>query len=200
MNSTAKTVLIAATLIGGMAATAVQAMPPHAGRTCGHGQHRPGSEARINHLAERLELSAEQRERVRAIVDKARPAMRAVRDKMQDNRQALRALMQQDKAGEAANALNLEAGRTSEASRATISARGPRLDPIGDAELRRLADARGKLVAEMTVLRARMKSDIHAVLTPEQRDKLKQHSEQRRRVSSGPSPAGASPESTGLGT
>jgi len=79
-------------------------------------------------------------------------------------------------------------------------ARGPRLDPIGDAELRRLADARGKLVAEMTVLRARMKSDIHAVLTPEQRDKLKQHSEQRRRVSSGPSPAGASPESTGLGT
>ncbi len=168
MNSTAKTVLIAATLIGGMAATAAQAMPPHAGRTCGHGQHRFGSEARINHLAERLELSAEQRDRVRAIVDKARPAMRAVRDKMRDNRQALRALIQQDKAG--------------------------------DADIRKLADARGKLVAEMTVLRARVKSDIHAVLTPEQRDKLKQHSEQRRRVSSGPSPAGASPESTGLGT
>ena len=166
MNSTVKSVLIAATLIGSVVATTA-----HAGMGCGHerhGQRGMDSDHRINRMADRLELSAEQRDKVRAIADKSRPALRAVHDKMQENRKSMRALMQQEKPA--------------------------------DAELRKLADARGKLVAEMTVLRARMKSDIHAVLTPEQRDKLKQHSEQRRRVSSGPSPAGASPESTGLGT
>lgn len=164
MNSTVKTVLIAATLIGSVAATAA-----HAGKGSGkehHGQRGFDSEQRINRMADRLELSTEQRDKVRAIADKSRPALRTVHDKMRDNRQAMRVLMQQEKPTEA--------------------------------EVRKLADVRGKLVAEMTVLRARMKSDIHAVLTPEQRDKLKQHSEQRRRHSSGLSPAGASPGSSGL--
>ncbi len=162
MNSTVKTVLIAATLIGSVAATAA-----HAGRGCDkehHGHRGSDSEHRINRLADRLELSAEQRDQVRAIADKSRPALRAVHDKMQENRKSMRALMQQEK--------------------------------VNDSDIRKLADARGKLVAEMTVLRARMKSDIHAVLTPEQRDKLKQHSEHRRR-SSGLSPAGTSPGSSG---
>ena len=164
MNSTVKTVLIAATLIGSVAATAA-----HAGKGCGkehHGQRGSDSEHRINRMADRLGLSAEQRDKVRAIADKSRPALRAVHDKMRDNRQAMRTLMQQEKAG--------------------------------DADIRKLADARGKLVAEMTVLRARMKSEVHAVLTPAQRDKLKQHSEQRRHHSSGLSPAGAHPGSSGL--
>lgn len=164
MNSTVKTVLIAATLIGSMAATAA-----HAGKSCGkehHGQRGFDSEQRINRMADRLELSAEQRDKVRAIADKSRPALRAVHDKMRDNRQAMRTLMQQEKAG--------------------------------DSDIRKLAEARGKLVAEMTVLRARMKSEVHAVLTPAQRDKLKQHSEQRRRLSSGSTPAGTNPGSSGL--
>lgn len=151
MNNTIKTTLIAATLIGSLAATAA-----HAGKGCGkdhHGLRGLDSEHRINRLADRLELSTEQRDKVRAIADKSRPAVRAVHDKMRDNRQAMHVLMQQEKPTEA--------------------------------EVRKLADVRGKLVAEMTVLRVRMKSDIHAVLTPEQRDKLKQHSEQRRRHASG---------------
>lgn len=180
MNSTVKSVLIAA-LVGGLTATAA-----HAGKGCGMDHHRHrgfDSEQRINRLADRLELSAEQRDKVRAIVDKSRPALRAVHDKMRDNRKAMHALMQEEKVSEAANAPSM--------------ARGPRLDPIRDSDIRKLADARGKLVAEMTVLRARMKSDIHAVLTPEQRDKLKQHSEQHRRHSSGLSPAGTGPGSPG---
>lgn len=165
MKMTTRKILLATAVIGMMTATAAQAMPPHGGQGCGSGHRGFGSEARINRLADKLDLAPGQRERVRGIVDKARPGLRAVHDKMQDNRKAMRALMQQDK--------------------------------VSEAELRQLANARGQLVAEMTVQRARMKSDIRAVLTPEQRDKLKQHFEQRHRVSSGPSPAGSNPEPSG---
>jgi protein CpxP len=158
MKRLTRTALLATTLIAGLVATAAQA-----GGGCQR-HHDIGSEARINRLAEHLELSAAQRDKVRAIVDQSRPAMRAVHDKMRDNRQAMRALMQQEKPA--------------------------------DNEIRRLAEARGKLVAEMAVLRARMKSDIHAVLTPEQRDKLKQHMEQRR-SRHGHSPAEATPGTAG---
>jgi len=162
MNTTAKKVLIATALIGGLAATAVQAMPSkYAGKHCGydgHGHRSFDSEKRIDRMAKRLDLTPQQRDQVRAIVDKSRPALRVLRDKMHDNRKATRALMQQDNAREA--------------------------------DIRKLANERGKLVSEMIVLRTRMQQDIRGVLTAEQRDKLKQHYEHRRRSSANPSPAG----------
>lgn len=97
-----------------------------------------GSEMRIEHMTEALGLTAEQRDKVRAVVDKNRPQMRALHDQMTDTRKQLQALMQQGGAK--------------------------------DADLRKAADAQGKLMADMIVQRHKLRGEIEAVLTPEQRE------------------------------
>jgi Spy/CpxP family protein refolding chaperone len=156
MRKSIKTVLFATTLVAGIGGAVAYAMPP-GGEACarGHGaefgRHGMDSERRIDRMSETLGLSAEQRSKVREIVDKARPAARELRDKLSDNRKQLWALMQQDKPNEG--------------------------------EVRKLADSQGKLVADMIVQRTRMQSQIRAVLTPEQRDALKQRFGRRGPVS-----------------
>jgi Spy/CpxP family protein refolding chaperone len=152
MNRSIKTLLIAAAVAGGVAATAVYAAPPGGG--CGYGNYGAGfgpgmggrggmdSEVHVDRLAARLDLSTEQRDQVRAIVDKARPETRALRDKLTDNRQQLHALMRQGNAKES--------------------------------EIRKLAEAQGKLQADMMVQRAKVHNAINAVLTPEQREQFQQ--------------------------
>jgi len=153
MNRSIKTLLIAAAVAGGVAATAVYAAPPGGG-ACGYGNYGAGfgpgmggrggmdPEAHVDRLAARLDLSTEQRDQVRAIVDKARPETRALRDKLTDNRQQLHALMRQGNAKEA--------------------------------DVRKLADAQGKLKADMIVQRSKVHNAINAVLTPEQREQFQQ--------------------------
>ena len=148
MKKSIKVMLLATTLAGGIGAGLVYAMPPGGGESCAHGRgmgfgrHGMGSEMRIDRMSEFLGLSTEQRNQMRAIVDKARPQSRDLRDKLRDNHQQLRTLMQQDR---------------------------PK-----DSEVRKLADAQGKLIADQIVQRTRMQSEIRAVLTPEQREKLQQ--------------------------
>ncbi len=115
----------------------------------GYGPQRFDPEVRIERMAEALDLTTEQRDKVRAIVDKLRPQVRELRDKLTDNRKQLRALAQQGNAKEA--------------------------------DVRKLADAQGKLVADMIVQRTKVHNEIHAVLTPEQREKLQQRFERRGR-------------------
>jgi Spy/CpxP family protein refolding chaperone len=152
MNRTTKTLLLAATLAGGLATAAAYAVPPAAGPCGGYGARGagfggPGMGAgmgpggRIERMADMLDLTKEQRDKVRAIVDKARPETRALRDKLTDNRKQLQAATQQG-------------GK--------------------DAEVRKLADAQGKLMADMIVLRTRVHGEISAVLTPAQREQLEQ--------------------------
>lgn len=152
MNRSIKTLLIAAAVAGGVAATAAYAAPPGGG--CGYGNYGAGfgpgmggrggmdPEIRVDRLAARLDLSAEQREQVRAIVDKAQPEALALRDKLGDNRQQLQALMRQGDAKES--------------------------------EIRKLAEAQGKLHTDMIVQRTKLHSAIDAVLTPEQREQFRQ--------------------------
>ena len=148
MKKSIKTLALATALAGSIGAGLVYAMPPGGGESCGHGRgvsfgrHAMGSEMRIDRMSETFGLSPEQRNQVRAIVDKARPQARDLRDKLRDNHQQLRALMQQD---------------------------SPK-----DSDVRKLADAQGKLIADQIVQRTRMQSEIRAVLTPEQREKLQQ--------------------------
>lgn len=173
MNTSLKTVLMASAVASGLAAGAVFAAPyggacpyggpgggpgamgfggpgmGHGGYGMGYGRHGFDSEARIERMAAVLDLTKEQRDKVRAIVDKSTPKTRELRDKIADNRTKLHALMQQEK---------------------------PK-----DAEVRKLADEKGKLVAEMIVERTKVKSEIHAVLTPEQREKMQQRFHQRGR-------------------
>jgi len=122
-----------------------QGMGPGHGPGMGRGPHGMGfggpgigSEMRIEHMIEELGLTAEQRDKVRAVVDKNRPQMRALHDQMTDNRKQLQALMQQ------------------------VGAK--------DADLRKVADAQGKLIADMIVQRNKLRGEIAAVLTPEQRE------------------------------
>jgi Spy/CpxP family protein refolding chaperone len=171
MKTSAKTLLIATAIAGGIAAGGVQAAPPWGGGAgcgygpgamgagphgagfggpgIGYGPHRFDPEARIERMADALDLTKEQRDKVRAIVDKSRPQTRELHDKLADNRNQLRALMQQGNAKEA--------------------------------DVRKLADAQGKLKADMIVQRTKVRSEIHAVLTPEQREKLQKRFEQRGR-------------------
>jgi Spy/CpxP family protein refolding chaperone len=165
MNRSIKTLLIAAAVAGGVAATAVYAAPPGGG-ACGYGNYGAGfgpgmggrggmdSEAHVERLAARLDLSTEQRDQVRAIVDKARPETRALQDKLTDNRQQLHALMRQGTAKES--------------------------------EIRKLADAQGKLKADMIVQRSKVHNAINAVLTPEQREQFQQMGPRRGPSMGGP--------------
>jgi periplasmic protein CpxP/Spy len=172
MKRSIKTLLVAATLAGGITAGLAYAMPPGHGEGCAHGRgmsfgrHGVDSEMRIDRMSEALDLTHEQRDKVRAIVDKARPATRQLRDKLADNHHQLRALMQQD---------------------------NPK-----DSEVRKLADAQGKLIADMIVQRTKVQSEIRAVLTPEQRERLQQRFGRRGPVSSfGPDSGPASLSDSG---
>lgn len=152
MNRSIRTLLIAAAVAGGVAATAVVAAPPGGG--CGYGNYGAGfgpgmggrggmdPEVRVDRLAARLDLNAEQREQVRAIIDKAQPETLALREKLNDNRQQLQTLARDGDARES--------------------------------EVRKLAEAQGKLMADMIVQRTKVHSAINAVLTPEQRERFQQ--------------------------
>jgi Spy/CpxP family protein refolding chaperone len=159
MKKSIKTLLIGTAIAGSLAAGLALAMPPGGGETCMHGGHGMGfgrhgmdSDASIERMAQRLDLTTEQRDKVRAIVDKARPQTRVLRDKLAENHKQLHALTQQGTAQEA--------------------------------EVRKLADSQGKLIADMIVQHNKERSEINAVLTPAQREKLRQQFEPHRHFSS----------------
>jgi Spy/CpxP family protein refolding chaperone len=154
MKKSIKILLIGTAIAGSVIAGLAYAMPPGSGEGCQHGGHGMGfghrgmdSESAIERMAQKLDLTTEQRDKVRAIVDKARPQTGALRDKLGANRQQLQALAQQGTAQEA--------------------------------DVRKLADTQGKLIADMIVQRNQVRSEISAVLTPEQREKLQQRFGQR---------------------
>jgi len=158
MKKSIKTLLIATAISGSVAAGLVYAMPSgsgehcqHGGRGMGSGQHGMDAESHVNRMAERLDLTTEQRDKVRAIVDKSRPRNRELRDKLSENRKQLQTLTQQGTAKES--------------------------------EIRKLADNQGKLIADKIVQRSKVQAEVNAVLTPEQREKMQQHSEHRGRFS-----------------
>ncbi len=106
MKKPMKLLLIATVVTGTVAAGFAYAMP--GGDRCLRGGHEMGkghghgmdTEARIERMADTLDLTPEQRSQMRGIVDKSRPQTREVRDRLHDSRKQLRALMRQDKASE----------------------------------------------------------------------------------------------------
>lgn len=95
-----------ATVVTGVAVAGLAYAMPGGGERChrdgqGMGHGGMGAEARIDRMADALDLSQKQRDQVRGIVDKSRPSMRELRDRMHANRKQLRALMQQDKTPQA---------------------------------------------------------------------------------------------------
>jgi len=107
MNKSIKTLLIVTAIAGSMAAGLAYAMPPGSGESCLHGGRSMGfghrgmdSDSQVDRMAERLDLTKEQRDKVRAIVDKTRPQTRELRDKLSENRKQLQTLTQQGTAKE----------------------------------------------------------------------------------------------------
>jgi len=107
MKKSIKILLIATAIVGSVAAGLAYAMPSGSGEHCMHGGRGMGfghrgmdSESHVDRMAERLELTKEQRDKVRAIVDKTRPQTRELRDKLSENRKQLQTLTQQGTAKE----------------------------------------------------------------------------------------------------
>ena len=107
MKKPMKLLLIATVVSGVVAAGLAHAMP--GGERCmrgghemgkGYGRHGMDAEARIERMADALDLTREQRSQMRSIVDKSRPQTREARDRLSDSRKQLHALMQQDQASE----------------------------------------------------------------------------------------------------
>ena len=107
----------------------------------GFGHGRMG-DMDIMRMAERLELSQDQRDRIGKIIDETRPKLRKNGFDLLDNRKELHALMKEDK--------------------------------LDDKKLRSLTGRQGDLMADMMYLQIKMRSGITAVLTDEQRAKMKQ--------------------------
>lgn len=175
MSKSIKAVLIAIALTGSVAAGIAVANPGGDAQSCGRGHHAMGygrhhsdHESRIERMADVLGLTQEQRDAVRAIIDKSRPQKRALRDTLSEHRRQLRALTQQG-----------------------IPSEG---------EVRQIADAQGRAIADMIVLRTRIQSDINAVLTQEQREKMQEMRKRHHHGKSSPrhSRTGVAPEAASL--
>lgn len=120
---------------------------PHPGMGSGHmdmhglGHGRMGT-GDLLRMAEKLDLTQAQRDRIGKIIDETRPKMRKNAFDMMDNRKEIHALMKQDK--------------------------------VDDKKLRTLTRRQGELMADEMYLQMKMRSDVHAVLTDEQREKMKE--------------------------
>jgi Spy/CpxP family protein refolding chaperone len=146
------TTLALGTLLAGGLAAAVPVLAHGHDRRCGD---RPGAghmvrhhdpQARLEHMIERVGLSAEQRSAVRAIFARHEPEMKALRAKVRESRRQL-----------------------------------AELGPGDEAKIQPLAEVQGKTETELAVLRTQIRLQIDAVLTPEQRERLKQRRDRRGR-------------------
>lgn len=145
---------IAGVLLAAGATLALAAGPGRGGRGPGgcdgggagfHGE--PGALGPLGHAMDRLDLSREQRDQVRAILDRHRDEHRALREQMRDQREE-----------------RLERDL---------------FVPFDEAAVRARAEERARLMVEAEVARARVASEVLAVLTPEQRAELGKLREER---------------------
>jgi len=104
----------------------------------------------VMRMAEELNLSDEQRDKIGKIIDDTRPKLRKNGFAMMDNRKEIHALMQDGN--------------------------------VDDKKLRSLTRKQGDLTAEQMYLQLKMQSDIHNVLTDEQREKMQQRGMFRHRL------------------
>lgn len=155
MQTLSKHLAPSSLIVAALMAGSVYAMPPGGGATgqpeayaTGYGRHAQRG-AGFERKLEQLDLTAEQRGAIRAIVDRTRPQMHELREQMRANREQLRALGQ--------------------------------VATLDEGELRRLANVQGQLLADMIVLRTKMRSEINAVLNDEQRRQLEQMREQHHK-------------------
>lgn len=133
------TVLTAA-LVGGLFfnSSSVNAAPPGDAPRWERGEHHEGrGEGFLARMSKTLDLSAEQQEKIKAIMAEHRNKVAPLRQSLDDSRDKLR--------------------------------QATKADTFDETAVRSLAASQSAAKTELMVERARMKNQIHAVLTPEQR-------------------------------
>ena len=103
----------------------------------------------LEHMADHLDLSDEQRATIEGILDASRPEIQALREQVKANREEIRAL---------------DPGSTSY-----------------DAELNNIALSNGELATTGTLLAVRVKTEVAAVLTDDQKAKLERGKERMKK-------------------
>ena len=154
MNKPMRLLLIATVVTGVVAAGLAYAMPG-GGERCQHGGHDIGMGQGGMHSETRIDRLADALDLSR----KQRDQVRSIVDKSRPPMRELHDRMRENR--KQLHALMQQ-------------------DKAQEGEIRRLADLQGKAIADMIVLRSRMRTDIRSVLTSEQREKIKSHLGQRR--------------------
>ena len=147
MNRSIKALLIAAAVTGFAGAGIAAANPAGDGKNCARPHHVKGFRHHHGDDESRMERMAE----VLGLTQEQRTTVRAIIDKARPQKRELR-----DKLRENRKQLN-----------ALVQAGTP-----NESEVRRIADAQGRTTADMIVLRTKVRTEINAVLTPEQREKM----------------------------
>lgn len=161
MKSSIKSLLVVVAITGAVGAGLAYVLPPGGAQSCPHGGHTMGfgdhgGYADPDRMIERMAASLN--------LSKAqRDAMYAIVDKARPQTRELR-----DKL--AANHKQL---------RALTQQGAPK-----ESEVRQLADAQGKAIADMIVLRTKVRTEIRGVLTEAQRQQLEQWREEHDHTSS----------------
>ncbi len=150
-NKTTITLITVGILVSGLAL----ASPGFDGKSCGHherGGHHMSFQDKGDRMLERLSSKL-------ALTDDQQVSVRAIMDASKPQRSALRDSMKDNK----------------QALRDAMRSDSPDINAI-----RTLAEQKGQYVAQMTVLRAETRAQINAVLSAEQRTKMKEMREHRR--------------------
>lgn len=119
------------------------------GAFAGPGMDFGGPGMMLEHMADHLDLTDEQRDAVRNVLEASKPEAEALREQWRANREALEALDPDDAAYET--------------------------------ELNNIALSNGELATRGTLLFTRVRTEIDAVLTDEQREKLERGKDRMRR-------------------
>ncbi len=135
--------LIAVLAVAGLSST-VYAAPGMGGFA---GPRDPGF--MLEHMADHLDLSDEQRATIEGILEASKPEMEALREQVKANREAIQAL---------------------DPSNASY-----------DAELNNIALSNGELATTGTLLAVRVKTEVAAVLTDDQKAKLERGKERMKK-------------------
>jgi Spy/CpxP family protein refolding chaperone len=161
MKSSIKALLVVMAITGAAGAGLAHAFPPNSAHSCMHGARSMGFAGHDGYgdSDRRIDRMADALNLTKA----QRDAMRAIVDKARPQTRELR-----DKLAENHKQL-----------RALMQQDTPK-----ESEVRQLAEAQGRAMAEMIVLRTKVRTEIRAVLTDAQREQLQQRHQEHGQSSS----------------
>lgn len=161
MKSSIRSLLAVMAITGAVGAGLAYALPPGGDNGCAHGSRAMGFEGHRGYMDS----------------DKMIGRMAASLNLTKEQRDAMYAIV--DKSRPQTRELRDRLAETHKQLRALMQQDAPK-----DSEVRQLADAQGKAIADMIVLHAKVRTEIHNVLTDAQRVQMQQWRGQHGRPAS----------------